>query len=64
MKPSYFGQLFGLAALSGGRMPEVKLSAKDKRKMNDRRPNNPPRSMTPEEKEYYDRNKNLNGFYR
>lgn len=24
----------------------------------------PPRSMTPEEKEYYDKHKNLNGFYK
>ena len=24
----------------------------------------PPRSMTPEEKEHYDKHKNLNGFYK
>lgn len=41
---------------------EVKLSAKDKRKMNDRRKNVPPRSMTDAEKEYYSKHKNLVGF--
>lgn len=39
-------------------------SAREKRERTRRVNYNPPRSMTPEEKEYYDKHKNLNGFYR
>lgn len=55
--------MFALAQLFGAMPPLFQTSAKDKREMNDRRPYTPPRSMTAEEKVYYDKHKNLNGFY-
>ena len=62
----YLGQLMGLHALAGmgGSLPEIRIPAEIKREMKDRRKHVPPRSMTPEEKEYYDKHKNLNGFYK
>jgi hypothetical protein len=45
--------LLTASALFGGGIPEMKLTARDKRTANDRRPNNPPRSMTEREKELY-----------
>lgn len=49
-------------ALSGGALPEFKIPASAKRSMKDRRPVTPPRSMTPEELAYYNKNKTLKGF--
>lgn len=49
-------------ALLGGALPEIKIPASAKRSMNDRRPVTPPRSMTPEELAYYNKNKTLKGF--
>lgn len=41
-----------------------KETAKQRRVKKDRRVTVAPRSMTPEEKEYYDKHKNLTHFYR
>ena len=49
-------------ALGGGVLPDIRLSAKDKRDLGKRPQGTPPRSMTEEELEYYKRNKTLNGF--
>jgi len=49
-------------ALSGGMFPDIKPSAKDKRAFSDRRKSVPPRSMTPDELEYYKKYKTLIGF--
>ena len=46
----------------GGGLPDYKLPASAVRQMKDRRPVKPPRSMTPEELEYYKVHKSLNGF--
>lgn len=59
---SKVAEILMAAAMMGGGLPEVKFSAKDKRTFNNRRPNNPPRSMTAEELEYYQKHKTLNGF--
>ena len=52
--------LAGLAL--GGGLPNYKTPASEVRKMKDRRPVTPPRSMTDEELEYYKVHKSLNGF--
>jgi len=52
--------LAGLAL--AGEFPEYKIPASAVRKMKDRRPVTPPRSMTNEELEYYKVHKSLNGF--
>ena len=44
-------------AMAGG-MPEIKITAKDKRDMKRVIKNTPPRSMTPEEVLYYKKHKN------
>jgi len=61
MSKKMIGIVGAMLAL-GGQMPEVKFSAKDKREMKDRRTNTPPRSMTPDEKEYYIKHKTLEGY--
>lgn len=54
-------QLAMLSGLFGGHMPEIKLSAKDRKVTTDKH-YSPPRSMTAEELEHYKKHKNLNGF--
>lgn len=59
---SKIAEILMASAMMGGGLPEVKFSAKDKRSFSDRKPKNPPRSMTAEELEYFQKHKNLNGF--
>jgi hypothetical protein len=54
---SYMSGLLEIARMMGRRRPKV--TAKEKRLLNDRRPHVPPRSMTEEEKEYYKIHKKL-----
>lgn len=55
-------EIMAASLAMGGAFPDVKISAKDKRVMKDKRPNTPPRSMTTEELAYYKKHKSLNGF--
>ena len=49
-----------LMALGDGfSIPEMKISAKDRRELSDRRKSTPPRSMTEEELAYYKKHKKL-----
>lgn len=55
-------QIIAATLALAGSLPDIKLSAKDRRELGTKPKATPPRSMSDEELEYYKKHKTLNGY--